>query len=146
RNYVALSYTHLFNIVTSDSLRINNPFGLQYFNYKYITGFNRISGNIENTVFLPYRLLAFKFAPFAGINVSVITPPGSGFFGSDIYTGISAGVRTRNENLIFGTIEARATYFPHRIDGAPTFKFTLTTDLRYRYASKYIAEPDIIHW
>ena len=146
RNFISLSYTHLFNTVTNEPLRIDNPFGLQYFSYQYIYGYDRIGTNLETTVFLPYKLWGFKFAPFANINISVITPPNQHFFKSDLYSGIGAGFRTRNENLVFGTIEVRGTYFPRKIDGEPSFKLSLTSNLRYKYSSKYVVAPDIMRW
>lgn len=146
RQYISASYTKLFDMVTSEPLRLDNPFGLQYFNSPLIIGQQRISANLESTVFLNYKFLGFRFAPFVNFNASLITPVAQHFSKSELHSGIGAGVRTRNENLVFGTIELRAIYFPRKVEAAPSFRVTLTTDLKYRYSNKYVSQPDIIRW
>ena len=146
RQYVAASYTHLFDIITNEPLRIDNIYGLPYFTYAYLNGYERLSLSSESMVFLRRKLLGFSFAPFADANFSLLTPNNVLIDKADIYTGIGGGIRARNENLVFGTLELKGIYFPRKVDGAPTFKVMFTSNLRYRYNSNYVSAPDIIRY
>jgi hypothetical protein len=57
---------------------------------------------------------------------------------------LGAGLRTRNENFVFGTIELRFIYFPRTVPGNNAFKITITTNLNFRFNSTYVTEPDIV--
>ncbi len=144
RQYFMLSYTRQFNRIALDPLRIDNTFGLRYFISDSAYGDQRISLHSETSFFLNYKLLGFKFAPFAAGDVSVLKPENEGFSKSGFYYGLGGGVRTRNENLIFGTIELRFIYFPREVIGNNPFKIGITANLRFRYNTSYVKAPDII--
>lgn len=146
RQYIGLSYTRLFNITGIEPLRIDNAFGLRYFNADSITGTQRISLHTETFFFLKYKLLGFKFAPFAFGEATLLTPPNQKFASSDLYYNIGSGVRTRNENLIFETIELRFIYFPRKAAQNNSFKIAFTTNIRFRYNSNYVNAPDIVQF
>lgn len=144
REYVNLSYTRLINRVGLDPLNINNVFGLRNFNADSVMGVQRLSLYAETFMFLKYKVFGFKFAPFVLGDVSLLTPEDRGFFKGDLYYGIGGGVRTRNENLVFNTVQLRFVYFPRNPGNNNSFKITLTTNLNFRYNSNYVNEPDII--
>ena len=144
RQYIKSSFTRLFNRVVYDPLRINNALGLQYFNADSLIGIQRLSLYSETFFFAKYKLFGFQLAPFAFADASILTPEKRHFFKSDIYTGVGGGIRTRNENLVFGTVELRLIYFPRRSQDMNTFKATFKSNLRFRYNSNYIRAPDII--
>ncbi len=144
RQYFRLSYTRQLNRHTLEELKINNPFGLRYFVNDSILGDRRLSLHTETFVFLKYRAFGFQFSPFAFADFSWLTPEKQSLSKSNFYSGIGGGVRTRNENLIFGTMEFRFVYFPRRLEGNNQFKFTGTINLRFRYNTSYVRAPDII--
>jgi hypothetical protein len=146
RQYISTNYTRLFRLVAGEQLRIDNAFGLPQFTYQYVTGYQRFTVNTESIIYLKYKLLGFKFAPFADINLSALTPLGEPFQQSDIYTGFGGGIRTRNENLVFGTVELKGMFFPRRIEGMPTYKIELNSNIKYRYNSNFVSAPDVIKW
>ncbi len=144
RQYINLSYTRLYNRVGLDALTINNVFGLRYFSSDSLMGDKRISLYSETFSFLKGKLFGFKFAPFIFGDGSLLEPEHRGFTASGFYDAIGGGMRTRNENFVFGTIELRFIYFPRDVPGNNTFKLTLTTNLNFRYNSNYITAPDIV--
>ncbi len=147
RQYAALSYTRQFNSLTQEPLHINNPFGLNYFEYQNLAGYQRVSLNVESSMFLNYRLLGFRFAPFVSANAAVLTPDGyKDIFKSDLYTGFGGGLRARNEDLVFNTLELRFIFFPREIEGAPSLRLVFSRNIRYRYNSNYVTMPDVINW
>jgi hypothetical protein len=143
RQYINFSYTRQFNRVGLDPLTIDNVFGLRYFSGDSTFGSQRITLHSETTLFLTYKLLGFKFAPFAFGDLSFLSPEGQSFSKSSLYHGIGAGMRTRNENLVFGTIELRLAYFPRKTEQNESFKILITTGIQFRYNSTFVKAPDI---
>lgn len=144
REYINFSYTHLINRVGLDPLNINNVFGLRNFNADSVMGTQRLSLYAETFMFLKYKVFGFKFAPFVLGDASLLTPENRSLFKSDLYCGVGGGVRTRNENLVFNTIQLRFVYFPRTPGNTNAFKLTLTTNLNFRYNSNYVTAPEII--
>lgn len=143
RQYVRATFTQLFNRVTYEPLRIDNSFGLREFSSDTLYGNQRISLQTETMFYTRYKFQGFRFAPFLYADVALLRGDGLPFRKSDIFTGIGGGLRTRNENLIFGTIELKAVWFPRVVPGTTAFKLSLNSDIRYRYNTNYITAPDI---
>ena len=144
RQYLRFSYTKQFNRIGLDPLGINNIFGLQYIYYDSATGHQRLSLHTERIFFLNFKMLGFKFAPFASADFTLFTHENKNTSNSGFYYGLGGGIRTRNENILFGTIELRFMYFPHKSEQYKAFKLTLATNLRFRYNNNYVKAPDII--
>ena len=98
----------------------------------------------ETSFFVNFRLLGFKFAPFAFGDISLLTPEDRSFSRSSLYHGFGAGLRTRNENLVFNTIEFRMVYFPRRTEQNQSFKIMIDTGIQFRYSSVYVKAPDVV--
>lgn len=143
RESIRATYTQLFNRITYEPLRIDNPFGLREVGTDSLYGVQRASVQTETTIFTNLKLYGFRFAPFVYGDVSALRGEHSPITQTDIYTGIGGGVRTRNESLIFGTIELKAIWFPKTIPGNTPFRITLNSDIRYRYNTQYVQAPDI---
>lgn len=144
RQYVNVSYTKQFNRLAIDPLTINNVFGLRYFHGDSTSGVQRMTFHSETTFFLNYRLLGFKFAPFAYGDLSLLTPEHASFDRSSLFHGIGAGMRARNENLIFNTIELRFIYFPRPTAQNRPFRIDFNTGIQFRYNSTYVRPPDTV--
>jgi hypothetical protein len=61
-----------------------------------------------------------------------------------VYSSVGGGIRARNENLVFETIELRAYYFPIAPTNMKGFKVLITSNIRFRYSSNYITPPDLV--
>lgn len=144
RQYFRFSYTRQFNRITSEALRIDNQYGLNDFGTDSILGQRRINFYTESILFTNYKVLGFRMAPFLYINSALMTPENQGLGKSDIYLGFGGGLRTRNENLIFGTIELRAIYFPRTEYGVKGFRITLNSNLTFRYQTNYVQAPNVV--
>lgn len=144
REFAKVSYTQINDRITYEPLRINNTYGLSEFRTDSINGNRRISLYSESILYLNKKIFGFRFAPFVFGDFSLISFENEDFDKSDGYAGIGAGVRTRNENLVFGTIEFKTIYFPRTILDLPQFRVMLSSDLRFRYRSNFIRPPGII--
>lgn len=144
RQYLRVSFTKQFNRVGLDPLGINNVFGIQYISSDSATGNQRSSIHTETIFFLKYKLLGFKFAPFASTDLSYFTPVQKNISNSGFYIGLGGGIRARNENILFKTMELRFMYFPRKSLQHKEFKISFITNLRFRYNNNYVKSPDII--
>jgi len=144
RQYMRFSYTRQFNRLGLDPLGINNTFGIRSFSSDSARGTQRISLHSETYLFLKYKVFGFKFAPFAFGDAALLTPDKESFFQSGMYYGLGGGVRTRNENFVFNTIEMRFTYFPRKVETRESFKVEINANIRFRYNTTYVRAPDIL--
>ena len=145
RQYVNLSYTHLYNRTTFAPLRINNEYGPRGFLSDSAFGTKRLSLQLETIFFLKFKFLGFQFAPFPYGDLSLITPENGSYIQSSLYTSLGGGFRARNENLVFETIELRAFFFPVAPTNMRGFKIVINSNIRFRYSSNYITAPDLVH-
>jgi hypothetical protein len=145
RQYMKWSYTQLDNRVVYEPLRLNNDYGLVEFASDSVNGNKRISIYSESVLYTNKKILGFRFAPVVFGGFSLMSFENQPFKKSDIYTAVGAGVRTRNENLIFGTIELKAIYLPRTATNQTLFRVLLTSELQYRYKSRFVKAPNVIY-
>ncbi|GIV37362.1 MAG: hypothetical protein KatS3mg032_1741 [Cyclobacteriaceae bacterium] len=55
-------------------------------------------------------------------------------------------MRTRNENLVFGTIDLRFFYFPRTTEGIDHFRVTLTSNLQVKYTAGFVKKPQLVRY
>lgn len=146
RQRISGSYTLLYNGLLNTPLRINNAYGLPGYSADSVLGQSRLSLWSESIMFIDRKYFGFKAAPFVFGGVSLISPGREIWQKSDAFTGIGAGLRVRNENLIFGTVEARFTWFPRVVRGISPFYVDLAANLRFRYRATYVQAPQVFPW
>lgn len=144
RQYINASFTVLHNRLTSYPLRLNNPFGLRGFLSDSAYGDRRLTAQFETVFYLKFKLLGFQFAPFPFADISLLASNAHFFSNPALYASLGGGIRTRNENLVFETMEIRAYFFPVAPDNMKGFKIVTSANLRYRYPSSLITAPDIV--
>jgi len=144
RQYIRLTYSRLANRVIYEPLRINNSFGLRDYNGQFPVGQERLNLNSDFVVYTNFKIFGFRFAPFVYTDLTVLRPDSMSRSASNLYSSFGGGVRARNPNFIFGTIEARCSFFPVSIEGSGTFKINVSSELQYRYRTNYVQAPAII--
>jgi hypothetical protein len=144
RHFLSGSITQLANTVLNDPLRLSSDYGIPQLPNPDISATTRITFNGETVFYNTWKFVGFSFAPFVFSNVSYLKTIGQNVKTGDIYAALGGGVRTRNENLVFGTIELKAYYYPRITATMSKFNITLNTDLRFRYISQLIKRPDFV--
>ncbi|MFN8335297.1 MAG: hypothetical protein U0U09_09205 [Cyclobacteriaceae bacterium] len=147
RQSIGASYTTIANRNTSLPLRIDNDMGIERFKSDSTTwGTQRLGLHLETVVYIPPTLLGFHFAPFAFADMAMVAPEREVLIKQKPYFGLGGGVRTRNENLIFGTIELRMFYFPRVTEDLSRFRITVSSNLRVKFSSSFIKAPSFISY
>jgi len=144
RGLLSAEYTQIFDRTVDDWLKVPN---------KYIPGFSadsvisdsRLSMSLQTVLYTPRAILGFRMAPFTQIDIVSINCDLCDYR-QNTYLGLSAGLRTRNENLIFGTIELKATYIPKDEYGQSKFVFGFKQNLRVKNTGLFATEPTLIRY
>ena len=144
RQILNLSFTQTLKNKYNEALRVNSIFGIPQLNREQIKGGTRLSANWETVLYNNRAIWGFKSAPFVFGNLTYIRAVGNPILKGDIYTAIGSGMRIRNENLIFGTIELKGFYFPRTNQQVSPWNFSLITNLRYKYNSNIVDKPNYV--
>ena len=142
RHFISGSTTMQVRTVMNEPLRLSSIYGIPELNNENIKASIRASLNWEAVFYNTWKFFGFSFAPFTFVNTSYLKLLGTNFSKGDIYTAVGGGVRTRNENLVFGTMELKAFYFPRTTGNMTPWNITFNTDLRFKYNSQFMKRPD----
>ncbi|MEO8853993.1 MAG: hypothetical protein ABI359_09445 [Ginsengibacter sp.] len=146
RFFLNIDAAQQINTVLNQPLFANSQFGLPEYGNENI-GNERVGGTLRTTVkaesefFSPWSLFAFKFAPFVFSNIGVFTPYN---YDPKFLSSIGGGIRTRNESLVFGTIELRWYYFPEKNFHNERVGFSISTNIIFKYNTQFVTKPDFI--
>lgn len=143
RSFTSIVYARQINPLLNTPLFMDSEFGLPYYNY-FIEGKMRTTVKAETVFYHMRKFWGFRIAPFGFADWSLITPVGMRLKNSQGYTALGGGFRTRNENLIFGTIEVRGYYFPRTAGDIKGWKVDFSTNVRFKYNSRFIRKPDFV--
>lgn len=142
RFFLNLGVAQQVNTVLNEPLFVNSQFGLpEYGTNKQLGGTLRATAKAESVFFSPWSLVSFKFAPFVFSNLSLFSP-----YRSDpmLLSSVGAGLRTRNESFVFGTIELKGYYFPQKNFHNEKFGLEISTNVIFKYNSQFLQKPDFI--
>ncbi len=144
RHETDIDFTYVFNQRTNILLDINGTFGLEGFRADSVLGTKRLHGRYQMVLYTPWKLLGFRFAPIVFVDVAEINPKDKFIFYDKPFFALGAGVRTRNENLVFGTIELKMFYYPRTVQNMSSFKISVTSNLRIKYSGSFVRAPSLI--
>jgi hypothetical protein len=145
RHFMGAGIGRQVNKSLNQPLLIRNQFGLNEFDNGEAPGDTRIAVRWESVFFTPWNFINFRFAPFAFGNAAMFTLEGSKFSDSKIYSSIGGGIRTRNEALIFGTLEFKAYYFPRKNFLNESYRLEFNSNVRFRYNRQFIKRPEFVN-
>ncbi len=146
RSFLSAGITDQVNTVLNTPLFLTSPFGLPELPVDTtVTGSVRMTLKGESVFICPFKIANFSFAPFVFSNLCLFTPTGEAFSKSNLYSTVGGGVRTRNESLIFGTIELRGFFFPRKdYFFHDSWRIELNTNIRFKYNTQFIRRPELI--
>ena len=107
RHSLELEFSKLYKRNIKAQLDINNINGIQGFVSDSLFGDSRLRARIQALVFTDWKLLGFNFAVVPQFDFAFLAQRNQNIFDGKFFQGYSLGLRTRNENLIFNTVELR---------------------------------------
>jgi hypothetical protein len=141
RHQTIIGYAAIVNQVLKRGIDIRDANGILGFLPDSLFGFQRIVASHETTIFIPMKVLGFRLAPVMRIDMALLKRDRRLLGTQNFFLGISSGLRARNENLIFNTIEVRFFYFPITVERLSNFALNITTNFRIKYPSNLVSKP-----
>ena len=145
RHFISASITKQYMLLLNQPVLLNSSFGLPPLVNPDSFCNTRVTANFQTVFFNTYSFAGFRFAPFAFGNICYVRTKAASFKEGDGYTAFGFGVRSRNESLIFGTMELKFAYYPRTTYNNSNWNIGINTGLFYRYNSQYIKKPDFIY-
>ena len=143
RGYITATYTQLFNQSISDLLTISRK-DIPGFSLDSLDADQRLSLHGESVLYLPRSLFGFRFAPFVAVDMVYVSECATCEVPKSNFLGLSAGFRTRNENLIFGTMEVKFTFVPEDGYGDSKFIIGFKENIRVKNSGTFVKPPSLI--
>ncbi|GHN03095.1 hypothetical protein WSM22_45840 [Cytophagales bacterium WSM2-2] len=144
RHQSIFGYAALVNQSVKRGVDIRDGNGILGFMPDSLVGFQRATISQEVTMFTPWKMLGFRMAPVARVDLALIKITKGLFQAQNFFSGFSLGLRARNENLIFNTVEARLFYYPKIVERIDHFRFNITTNFRIRYSTNLVNKPSTV--
>ncbi len=144
RWFLGTSITKQIRPVLNIPLFLNSEFALPQFNNGSINADFRAVLKAESVFYNTWKFLGFRFAPFTFADGAFLVPTNKSPDKGDFFSNIGGGIRTRNESLIFETMELKAYLFPRTNDGMKNFRIEFNTNIRFKYNSRFIKQPEFV--
>ena len=112
RQFVKPQLTIGFNRFASDSLTLNDGYGLDGFRTTALKGTSRLLLTIQSQAYAPWNFIGFRFGPYFSYTIGMLSDAVTGFRKSKVYSQIGVGVLIKNENLILNTFQLSLSFYP----------------------------------
>jgi len=135
RQFVKPRITIGINRFATDSLTINDGYGLDGFHSPTLFGTSRLLLALQTQSYSPWNFIGFRFGPYFIYSVGMLGDAATGFRNSKLYSQFGLGVLIRNENLVINTFQISIAFYPiipdkgHNVFKLNSFK---TTDFGLR--------------
>lgn len=112
RQFVKPEVTIGFNRFASDSLTLNEGYGLDGFHTTALKGTSRLLVTVQSQLYAPWNFIGFRFGPYLNCTLGMLSDAATGFRKSKVYSQIGVGVLVKNENLILNTFQLSLSFYP----------------------------------
>jgi hypothetical protein len=144
RIFKRFDFTKAYRPFVNDHLSIERRDGIRGLRSNNLRGTERLTASLESVLFTPWKPLDFRIALFAFTDWGIVNNEKKQLFENEIYQNIGIGVRFRNENLVFNTIELRLTYFLNTPLDASTQHYQFLGEPRLRPNTFYSQKPSVV--
>ena len=142
RQFITVDYTKGIRRKEQDYLDINDANGIRGLYNFFLTGTERFVVNTESVIFTPFYVGGFRTAFLAFFDFGLIDTPR----GRDSYYGAGFGMRLKNDNLAFNTIQLRLGFYPSVPFEAASRSFNFSTIGNLELQDFDISSPQIIQF
>ena len=143
RSFLNASFGKQFKSLLDEPFLLESRYGLPHFSNNSLGGSLRATIKAESVFFTPWSIFYFKFAPFV-FGSATAFKLNQDSAKTRIYPAFGGGIRSRNESLIFGTIELRAMFFPTPDLYQHRYILQFNSNLRFKYIQNFIRRPEFV--
>lgn len=113
RNFVYLDYTRGIDRNTDEYLGFKKGNGFSGFRNDSVSGTQRLSVSLESVLFSPVNFIGFRFAFFGFTDFAFLSGSNEILGNGYSLTSIGLGIRIRNDNMVFNTLQVRLSFYPN---------------------------------
>ncbi|NPA37168.1 MAG: hypothetical protein GXO47_10010, partial [Chlorobi bacterium] len=129
RNFIDLIYLRGFNRLPFEYTYLNeSDDGITGFSSMEERGKEKFVIKTENVLFKPKRLWGFQFAYFSFFDMGFIGDGHKIIFSNTPYFSLGVGLRIRNDNLVFKTLQIRFAFLPIVPDGMDFYNIDIRNE------------------
>jgi hypothetical protein len=143
RFFLNSDYTIGHNRLANEKLDIYGSNGIDGLSGPELNGKERLNVGNESIMFTPFYFFGFRMAAFQTFEISFLNPGNESIFDQKPYTALGIGVRLRNENLVFKTIQIKFTFFPSHPENANPRYFDVSQQRRLKPKDFFMGNPSI---
>ncbi len=125
-------------------ISIQNNEGIIGLKSERLKGTQKLTADFELIAFTPYYLYGFRFAIFGSINMGFIGTSNDLILSNRLYSGIGAGIRLRNERLVFNTFQIKFTFYPAAPVDSEREHMTFSGEKKLKPDYFFSSAPEII--
>lgn len=112
REFFGIDYTRGINRFPDEYLFFNSNSDIWGLSSDYLFGKKKIILHAETNAYTDLFLYNFRFVFFAFGDVGFIGPENKSILRNPVYASLGLGLKIRNENLVFKTLQLRFAYYP----------------------------------
>jgi hypothetical protein len=113
RNFVTIDYSRGIGRYTDEHLIFIENNGFSGFKNDSIYGTQRFTASLESVLFSPTNYHGFRFAFFGFTDIGFLYSSNQVLGKGVTLLSLGLGLRIRNDNLLFNTLQIRLAYFPN---------------------------------
>jgi hypothetical protein len=146
RVYLDMLYKAGFKRFADEYMEFTKRDGIRGLGSDSLRGNQRINLNLEADCFSPHYLMGFRFVYYLFMDVGLIANKSTILLNNPLYSGFGAGIRIRNDNLVFEAIQLRFAFYPViPVNASPEyFLFTATSDRKF--SNFTIPKPEVMQY
>jgi len=100
------------NRFPSDSLTLNDGYGLNGFHSTALQGTGRLLLTIQSQSYAPWNFIGFRFGPFLNCTLGMLADKQNGFSKSRVYSQLGVGILIKNESLVLNMFQISISFYP----------------------------------
>ncbi|MCF8371555.1 MAG: hypothetical protein K9H64_08025 [Bacteroidales bacterium] len=112
RQFIKQQLTIGINRFPTDSLTLNDGYGLDGFNSPDLSGNSRLILTLQAQSYTPWNIIGFRFGPYITYSLGMLGDAPTGFKNSKMYSQFGLGVLVKNENLVFNAFQVSIAFYP----------------------------------
>ena len=125
REFLSFNYTRGINRFSDEKVYLTSD-DIWGFSSTDLFGIQKVSFHSELITFSNLYVYNFRFLFFGFGDLGLIGPENRSVFSNKLYSGFGLGIRVRNENLVFKTLQIKLAYYPTIPNDAKYFHYIIS--------------------
>ena len=146
RQFVQIDYMTGLKRFGNEKIYLKNDLGLRGMHSNELIGNRRLSINSELVVFQKKAIADFQVALFGFYDCGFIGSKNKLILSQKFYSGFGFGIRLRNENLVFRTLQLRLGFYPNYPSDAHFLEVYFAEMNTTKFPSFQPREPEVLRF